>query len=129
MGADDVSELIISRSCAPTMILQPGTQWDLKRQQAARSLYKIKKTSKGKLGRKSNHMGSSKGTHTTLRCCVDGAFGNPQKTGIIASIHTSIAAIAALPIAQGGYRNRILYSYHSVLLDIRLFTAAGRTGR
>lgn len=83
MGADDVSELINSRSCAPTMILQPGTQWDLKRQQAARSLYKIKKTSKGKLGRKSNHMGSSKGTHTTLRCCFARHVANPQKTTVL----------------------------------------------
>lgn len=54
------------------------------RRSATDELHKIKKTSKGKLGRKSNHTGSSKRTHTTLRCCVGRHVGNPQKTAVLA---------------------------------------------
>ncbi len=40
----------------------------LKRQSAPGVAHKIKKTNKGKLGRKSNHIARSKRTHTTLPC-------------------------------------------------------------
>jgi hypothetical protein len=52
----------------------------LKRQQAAGLPHKIIKTNKGKLGQKSNHMGSSKRTHIMLRCCVLARAGKARKT-------------------------------------------------
>jgi hypothetical protein len=111
MGADVVRGVQISRSCAPTMILQPGTQWDLKRQQAAELPHKIMRANKGKSGRISNHTGISKRTHTTLRSCFADAFENPRKTGIMGPRLVSRAGVQALFCVLSAYGCKLLSLY------------------
>lgn len=100
-----------------------------KRRKASGLPHKIIKTYKGKLGQKTSHIARSRRTHTTLPCSCRACAAMSQKTGVIAGIHKSIAAREALPAANGGYRNRILCRYLSVILDIQHFMASGRTGR
>ena len=80
-------------------------------QSAPDELHKIKKANKEKLGRKSNHTGSSKGTHTTLRCCVDGAIENPQKTELLGPRPNCRGRLKALPWVQNAYGARLLLPY------------------
>lgn len=85
------------------------------RQSAPEELHKIKKANKEKLGRKSNHTGSSKGTHTTLRCCFACHVANPQKSGVLGPRQDCRGRLKALPWVQNAYGACLLLPYISNL--------------
>jgi hypothetical protein len=111
MGALEVGGFQNSRSCARTMMLQLGRQWDLKRLQAARLPHKIMRANKWKSGQKSNHTGSSKRTHTTLRRCVAHHVENPQKSGVLGPRQICSGRLKALPWVQNVYGACLLLPY------------------
>ena len=119
MGALEVGRLQNGRSCTLIMILQPGTQWDLKRQQAARLPHKIVTANKRKSGQKTNHAGSSKRTHTTLPVSFCACAEMSQQTAILVVSQIGIRIYKAPFSVQGGYPIRINLLYTNSLGFIR----------
>ncbi len=118
MGALEVGRLRNGRSRFPAMAVQPGTQWDIKRQPAARLPHKIMKANKGKSGRISNHTGISKRTHTTLPCSCCACAEMSQKTSVLAVKRIDIRIGKALPHVRCGYPSKINCIYSNGLKDI-----------
>jgi hypothetical protein len=71
----------------------------------------------------------SRGTHTTLLCCVAVCAGNPQKTGIIDRMPIPTDTSKAHLAARHAYAQSILPAYINDLENMRSFLSiAGREG-
>jgi hypothetical protein len=62
---------------------------------------------------------NKKGTHTTLRCCVAGATGNPPKTDLLGHRRLSRAYLKALSWALSAYIDYLLTLYIKDLIPRR----------